>query len=296
MAATPLQVIETAIDVLRANVKLVETAGPASHTAVVAEGLDDPVVAEALGRYLLGVIAGAIQMDASLSAALIPEGPAGAVEIAAQVEKAVGTDNFFTTDQQIYFRDRVRNSWIGEGLGHAMLIVRSRQDTACLSGPVAALTTLHAVPSESGLDAVAVYVVDDEPFVAIGEAKATREYAVKELRKAARLFAAFDAAEYGVHVRSHLVALRGALPAAVADGVTAALLRDSACYLPVIVHGDPFDHLKDRTWLDSLNPPVDRRRLLVLRIDDFHGFFDRVADTMRAESHTVVVAAPEDEG
>lgn len=293
MATTPLQIIESAIEVLSASVKLVETVGPTSHTAVVAEGLDEPVVAEALGRYLLGVIAGAIQLDASLSAALIPEGPAGAVEISGQVEKAVWPDNVFTTQQHIYFRDRVRNSWIGEGLGHAMLIVRSRQETDCLSGTVAALSVPHAEPSQSGLDAVAIYVVDDEPFVAIEEAKATRKYALNELRNAAGLFADVDAAKYGVHVRSHLVALRGAVPAAVADRVTAALLRDSACYLPVIVHGDPFEHLEDRGWLASLRPPADRRRLLVLRIDDFHGFFDRVADTMRAESHTVVVTEDE---
>ncbi len=289
MVRTPLDIIEDAVAVLCARVRLVEAPGPSSHTAVVADGLDSPEVAEALGRYLLGVIAGAVQMDATLSAALLPEGPDGRAELAAQVVKAVGATNSFPTLKEIMFRDRVRNAWIAEGLGHAMLIVRSRQATDCLRGPVAALTTPHAEPSQSGLDAVAIYTLDDEPFIAIEETKSTRKRAVQELRKAAGLFAEVDAAQYGPHLRSHLVALRKALPAAVADRVTGAVLRDAACYLPVIVHGEAFEHLEDRTWLASLRPPPDRRRLLVLRVTDFHAFFDRVADAMRAESHRVTL-------
>ncbi|MGI8622992.1 MAG: hypothetical protein ACR2NB_05785 [Solirubrobacteraceae bacterium] len=237
------------------------------------------------------MIAGAVQIDATLSSVLLPEGADGRAELAAQVLKAVGPTNSFATLKEIYFRDRdrVRNAWIGEGLGHAMLIARSRQETHCLRGRVAALSTLHTEPSESGLDAVAIYTVAEEPFVAIGETKSTRARAVDELRKAAGLFAGVDDAQYGPHLRSHLVALRRAVPDAVGDRVTGALLRDAACYLPVIVHGEAFGHLEDRAWLASLRPPRDRRRLLVLRLEDFHGFFDRVADTMRVESHLVVL-------
>lgn len=68
-----------------------------------------------------------------------------------------------------------------------------------------------------------------------------------------------------------------------------AIWQDAACYVPVVVHGDAFDHLTDRGWLAALGPPAERRRLLVLRIDDFYGFFDRVADTMRAEYGSVVL-------
>lgn len=288
MARTPLTTVEEAIAVLCARIHLAEVAGPSSHTSVVATGLDDPEVASALGRYLLGVVAGAIELDASLSALLLPVGPDGAAELAAQVQRVVGSDNTFVSDQGMSFRDRVRNAWISEGLGHALLIVRNRQETACLNGPVAALSSPHAEPSQSGLDAVAVYTVGGEPFVAIEETKSTRERAVDELRNAAGLFAEVDKTRYGPHLRTHLVALRNALPAPLGERVTGALLRDASCYLPVIVHETAFEHLEDRAWLASLKPPPERRRLLVMRIDDFHGFFDRVADTMRAEVHTVV--------
>lgn len=284
-----LDIIEEAIGDLCRLVTLAEVEGPTSHTAVVADGLDDPGVPPALGHYLLGVIAGAVQLDATLADHLMPRGVDGRAEIDAQVRKAIGDTNTFVTDQEKYFRDRVRNAWIGEGLGHAMFIVRNRQDTACLHGRVEAVTEPHAEPSQSGLDAVAIYAVDGEPFVAIEEAKSTNERGLEELRKAAGFFADVDKRRYGPHLRAHLIALRHAVPSALRNGIAEAIVRDAACYLPVIVHGMPFKHLEDRNWLASLTPPVDRRRLLVMRIGDFHGFFDTVADTMRAEAHTVVL-------
>lgn len=140
-----------------------------------------------------------------------------------------------------------------------------------------------------GIDAVAIYDVDGEPFMAIGESKATRASAVRELRKAAEFFAKVDGREYNRHLRNTLISLDPVLPAHLGPKVSDAIWTDAACYLPVIVHGNAFNHLKDRAWLASLRPPRDRCRLLVLRIADFHAFFDKVADTMRGEAASVVL-------
>ena len=91
------------------------------------------------------------------------------------MEAAVGATNVFQTEGEIYFRDRVRNAWIGEGVAHALMVVRSRVETCCLAGQVRAISKPHDLPSMPGLDTVAVYAVNDEPFVAIGESKATKE-------------------------------------------------------------------------------------------------------------------------
>ena len=131
--------------------------------------------------------------------------------------------------------------------------------------------------------------MEGDPFLAIGECKATRENAVTELRNAARFFAKVDGRQYNQYLRSALIALDPVLPAHLAPKVSDAIFNDAVCYLPVIVHGNVFDHLKDRDWLGSLAPPSDRRRLLVLRITDYYGFFDAVADTMRAEAALVVL-------
>lgn len=289
MPGSPLYIIDGALNELVGLVTLSEAPGPTSHTAVVAEGLDDPAAPAALGRYLLGVLAGAVQLDARLSEKYMLSGASGHEEIIASVRRVVGEINIFKTDAEKAFRDRVRNAWIGEGLAHALLVVRNRAETACLTGRVAAISKPHVIPSETGIDAVAIYDVNGEPFLAIGESKATHENAVTELRKAAKFFAQVDGREYSQHLRSALIALDPVLPALLAPKVSDAIWNDAACYLPVIVHGKVFDHLKDRDWLASLRPPSDRRRLLVLRIADFHAFFDTVADTMRREAASVVL-------
>lgn len=289
MTQEPLDVIEEAITDLCDLVSLEEVQGPTSHMAIVASGLHDPRVAQALGRYLLGVIAGAVQMDTTLADDLMPAGVDGRAELDAQVHAVIGATNTVATKERRRFRDRVRNAWIGEGLAHAMLVVRNRRETACLQGRVEAVSEPHVEPSQSGLDAVAIYAIRGEPFVAIVEAKSTEKHGLNELRKAARLFASVDQRKYGAHLRQHLIALRRVIPPDLSDGISEALLRDGVCYVPAIVHSDPFDHLDDRDWLESLLPPVDRRRLLVMAIDDFQDFLDTVADTMRDELDSVVI-------
>jgi hypothetical protein len=285
----PLAFLEEALDTLGDTVHLEEVAGPASHTAIVVTGLDDAAVTTAVGRYLVGVIGGAVQHDARLSAALLPAGDVGRDDVRAAVEAAVGSTNVFQSDGEIRFRDRVRNAWIGEGVAHALMVVRSRVETCCLAGQVRAISKPHDLPSMPGLDAVAVYSVNDDPFVAIGESKATKERGLDELRNAAGMFAKIDAATYGSALRSELGTLRQVLPPDLKDKVTDALWRKAACYVPVIVHGDAFDHLTDRAWLSSLSPPADRRRVLVIALPAFHTFFNAVADAMRAAVDEVVV-------
>jgi hypothetical protein len=287
--SSPLQIIDAALTELGEVIVLSEATGPTSHTAVVAEGLDEPRVAVAVGRYLLGVIAGAVQLDGSLSAKYLPTGPADSQDVVESVLSLVGETNAFVSEDQIRFRDRVRNAWIAEGLTHALLVVRARVDTACLPGQVCAISKPHVIPSEPGLDAVALYEFSGDPYLAIGESKATRARGAPELRKAVRFFERLDARKYNQHLRSALIALGPVIPSHLSPKVSNAIWQDAACYVPAIVHGDAFDHLTDRDWLAALGPPVERRRLLLLRIDDFHGFFNRVADTMRNEYGSLVL-------
>jgi len=289
MATSPLELLDAALNVLGDSVHLEEADGPTSHTPIIVTGLDGAAVTTAFGRYLVGVIGGAVQHDGRLTAALLPTGQVGREDVRAAVEAAVGSTNVFGTLDEIRFRDRVRNAWMGEGVAHALLLVRSRVETCCLAGQVQAISKPHDLPSMPGLDAVAVYAIDGEPFVAIGESKATKQRGLAELRKAAAMFAKIDAAIYGSALRSELGTLRYVLPPDLKDKVTDALWREAACYVPVIVHGDAFDHLADRAWLASLSPPADRRRLLVIALSDFYGFFDAVADAMRAAVDEVVV-------
>lgn len=284
----PLAVIDEALHAIATSVTLRELPGVASHTAIVAEGLDAPLVTKSLGRYLTGAIAGAVDLDARLSQSLLAEGFDAQNEVANRVRRLVGDTNAYTTES-VRFRDTWRNAWIAEGVAHALLVVRARIDTPCLSGPVHALTPPHQLPTEPGLDAVAIYSDGDGPVVAIGETKASREAGSAQLTVAARIFTEVDAGEYGADLRSALVSLRRVLPDTVASRVSDALWREHRCYMPFIFHETSFNPLTERPVLARLKPVVNRRRLLALRLNDFHAFFDSVADAMRAAVPEIVV-------
>jgi hypothetical protein len=154
---------------------------------------------------------------------------------------------------------------------------------------VHALTQPHQIPTQQGLDAVAIYSDGDGPVVAIGESKASRASGSEQLTKAAGIFANVDAGEYGPHLRSALLSLRRVLPDSLAPLVSDALWREHRCYLPLILHETSFDPEAERPVLARLLPPADRRRLLALRLDDFHAFFDAVADSMRIAVAEIVI-------
>lgn len=288
MTATPVELLESAIGDVARLVALTELEG-ASHHAIVAAGLDLPEAQVAIGRYLTGVVAGAIEIDARLEAAMIPSGPRGRSDLDRDVRKLIGDTNGFRTVSEKRFRDQVRNAWIGEGVAHLLILVRSRVETACLDGHVHALTKPHVKPSTGGLDAVAIYEVDQQPYVAITESKATNEYGLKELRKAASMFAKIDHDGYNDELRASVGSLRKVVPEVLRSQIGDALWRHAACYVPAIVFGVAFDHLADRSWLESLVPPIDRRRVLLVGPADYHGFFDAVADAMRAAVEEIVI-------
>lgn len=106
--ASPLKVIDDALVDLEGAITLRELGEPASHIAIVAEGMDDPAVPTALGRYLVGALAGAVDLDARLSEALLARGVDAQAELAATVRALVrgpmpvstqATNAFVTPDE-----------------------------------------------------------------------------------------------------------------------------------------------------------------------------------------------------
>lgn len=289
MPLTPIALVDDALELIARSVTLKVLSGASTHTAIVAEGLDQPDVAAAFGRYLVGAIAGIVGEDARLSAIMLEQGVDAQIETRDAVVRLIGEQNSFATPGEITFRDTRRNAWIAEGVAHALLVVRARVDTDFLVGPVHALKAQHDVPSQQGLDLVAVYTDNAEVVVAIGESKASRLDGGGQLTEAAGMFKKIDQGIYGVELRTVLSSLRNVLSDDLAVQVTGGIWRSRRCYLPVIVHETPFAPTAARPTFGVLEPPVERRRLLALRLVDFHAFFDLVADAMRAAVVEVVV-------
>lgn len=285
----PLQLLQGALNDVATNVVLEELSGGTSHTAIVANGLQEPVTTRAFGRFLLGTLASAVDIDAQLCEQMLAQGAEARVELEALVGRLIGNTNVFETDEAIKFRDTRRNAWIAEGVVHALLVVRAHRETPFLTGPVHALKQPHAIPSQQGLDAIAVYSDNGTAVVAIGESKATRLDGSGQLTAAAQMFQEIDNGDYAVEIRAELMALRRAIPLELASQLKDSLWRNSRCYFPVILHEKEFDPLGARPTLERLAPSIERKRLLALRLRDFHGFFNAVADAMRSALPEVVI-------
>jgi hypothetical protein len=277
----PLDVIGDALDDLEAQVTLQVVDGPTTHTAIIADGLNSPHVPVALGRYLVGVVAGAVNEDARLSQELLAREPDSIAEVRRHVLRLIGQDNAFSTIALRRFRDLTRNPWIAEILAHALLVIRERRATPCLEGDVRALKQPHADPRRQGLDLIAIYDDAGAPGLAVGEAKASRRYGVARLREAAAFFESIDAGDRGVEIRAEVHALKHVLPVELRAHVADGFWRDRCCYLPLVAHCDPINESDDNEGFGRLRPPVNARRLVALRITDFYAFFDAVADSAR---------------
>jgi len=277
----PLEVLEEALDVLDQHLFLSEVTGPTTHVSISAENLEHADVPRALGRYFVGVMAGAVDEDATLSEELLATTPDSAVEVRHNVLSVIGTTNRFPDKAARGFRDRVRNPWIAELVAHALLVLRARRETACLAGTPFALKQPHIDPRRQGLDLIGIYDSQGDPAAAIGEAKASRRYGKRRLNEAADFFSRIDKGKRGVEIRSELGALKHVLPAGLREKVADGYWRERRCYLPVVVFNDPIDEESDHDGLGALAPPVECRRLIALQLERFHPFFNDVADEIR---------------
>jgi hypothetical protein len=273
--------LESALDTLSSSVVITAMPSTKSHTPLVATGLEIDTVVEALATYLVGCIAGAVGFDARLSSAVLVNERDAAAELGSQVIALIGSGNDWPTSEDIKFRDTKRNAWIGEGIAHAMIVVHQRRVSPLLTGPLLAVSLLHTIPSEPGLDAVGIYEENGETVLLIGESKATQRRGSQELGKAAALFAKVDGTLYGPELRGHLASLRHVVPEPHRSSVSDSLWRERRAYLPFVAHEASFPITGNRKVIERLMPAVHRKRLVSIQLSDFHDFFDRVADRMR---------------
>lgn len=277
----PEEVMEGALVVLGQRLHLSEDAGPTTHIAIRASNLEHDDVPPALGRYFVGVLLGAVDEDASLSREFLDTDPDYAAEVRRHIQRKIGETNNFSGKKARHFRDHVRNPYIAEVLAHSLLVLRKRSDTACLVGPTVALKQPHPEPRRQGIDLVGIYNDAGTAVPAIGEAKASKKYGSVQLTNAAGFFSSLDAGERGVEVRADLGALRHVLAGELRAGFAAKLWRERCCYLPIIVHGESVDVLKDHDGLGDLRPAQDHIRLVGLGLKRFNMFFNSVADEIR---------------
>ena len=286
---TPKELIEGALEEITASVDCQAKPGPDSHTVIEVEGLDDPSIPHALARYAVGFLAGWVQRDATIAARLNVEGIENRAEVLALVERIVTPDPDFDSAALKSWTETWRDPWLAEVLTHALFVVHRAKTSAFLAGGVVALIRPHPHPKRQGLDSLAIYDAGGVAVVAIGETKASRGNASSELTNATGMFVQVDAGLFGPDLRDAIDILGSVFPDHLRDQVSDSLWRRNRCYLPTIFHQSDFDARHQRKGLHELEPPQERKRVLLCRLADFPAFFDAVAAVMPAVVEEVVV-------
>jgi hypothetical protein len=272
--------VDHALDTLGASLHLEETELQ-SHTALVLSGLSDPGVVESLGIYLVALLAGVVRTNLALSTVLLEQTPDGHAQLVTDVEARLTPPKGASVGVVANFNANVRDPWIAEGVGHALLAVRGRIETACLSGAVAAMTVPHAKPSQQGFDLFAIYAEDGLPAMALGEAKATQGNGSGRLTEATSFFRAVEDGEREVDIRMQVVSLFESLEPDLQDKLSAGFWRERASYLPFVAYGDHVDPATERPALAAIGRPASYKRVIHCRPTDYAAFFDAVAAAMR---------------
>lgn len=289
MPKPPKELIEDSVAEIGARVSLTEGTSPASHTVVVATGLDDPVVAASVARYAVAFLAGWVQRDATIGERLGVHGVEHRDEVRRLVDRIVAPPEGLDEPQITNWRQTSRNAWIAEVLTHALFFIRRSTPSATLAGDVVGLLRPHPIPKRQGLDSVAIYDEASVAVVAVGETKASCERGSDELTNACDMFDGVDVGDYGPDLRNAIDLIAEVLPAHIADQVSDSLWRDQRCYVAAVVHETQFDASLPRRRFARLKPPADRKRVLMLRLGGFDAFFDAVAAAMPACVDELVV-------
>ena len=276
------EAVDQALDTLAERLRIREAHAHDSHTDLAVVGLADTRVIDALGLYLVGLLAGVVHTNLRLSTALLEQTPEGHAQLGLDVEARLTPRADASSWVVDHFDANVRDPWIAEGVGHAVLAVRKRKDTACLSGPVAAMCVPHVKPSQQGLDLFALYDDQGMPAMALGEAKATLANGSGRLSEAIAFFRDVERGDRDVDIRMQVVVLHDALKPALQQALSGSFWKKRACYLPVIAHGDDVDMNLPRPALRAIARAATHKRVLHIRPDDYAGFFDGIADAMRA--------------
>jgi hypothetical protein len=234
-AKAPIDLLSDALNDLATAIAFAPGVATSSHTVVAITGLETPAVSVALGRYLVGALAGAVGLDAQLSEQMLARGVNRREELRREVSSLIRDTNVFPADEDRHFRDTRRNAWIGEGVGHALLAVSAIKETSCLDAQVCALTGVHPTATRQGLDSVSMYVQAGLLGIAIGESKSTCSRPSENLSEAIGLFLQIEQGEYQQDLRRELSAFRFVLPAKLAGRLKDSLWTDNASYLPMIV-------------------------------------------------------------
>jgi hypothetical protein len=275
------EAVAESIEFLREQLSL-QTTTLASHQVIVVSGCDSPDAICHIGRFLVGAVAQAVRTDLQLQPALIGQGRDGQNELERDIAKIIGEAD---TDLSDHARTHTRDPWIGEALGHLMLVLSDRVPHPCAPAPIVASHLPHVEAREHGLDLFAFCHPD--LMVVIGEAKTSKSGIASGLADAEGMLTAIERGERDHHVRQAVNGLLLSLSDEAQQQAVGTFWKSARCYLPVLCFQEGITLSDERAALRALTDAAADCRLVAIQHEDHDKFFADVAVAMREAVPTI---------
>lgn len=198
------QEVSRALDELADSVNIIGPVPVARHTNYVVTGLADTCEQKSnLCWCILGFIGGIIESDMRIDSA-IGTGHIATDNLKRSLEKRLDVGKCLTPSQ----KERKRDPLIQELIAHVLLVIHQRQEKfSNWLGTIHAIHKPHLSPNDSGIDLIAVGMLQDNPIPIIGEVKAYENDPWGGLDKACGKFTQVTAGEYDDEIREALKSL-----------------------------------------------------------------------------------------
>ena len=255
----------------------VERCAGQSHSVVLVTGCGAEDALEATAVYLVAAIAQTIDDNLRIRQALFD---------ASDLQRALPVDIVSVIgdeDSDDDFKTRRRDPWMWEGISHMLIHLSRHNDKFHPSGHVLAKASLKYDVNGHGLDLIAIYR-SDTIGISAGECKAYLDNPSRAIADASNRLSEIDENKRDIELRAVINQLRGVLDDDVQEGLAGAFWKNERSYLPFICCDDDrsLNWLGDRTVLQRLNVPTDRKILYPVPLVHGRDTFDRICAFMRS--------------
>lgn len=258
---------------------------PRSHESVILAGLCNEQSIGNLGVVLVGFLAQAVSLDLEIQRSLgVAQRAQAGLWLRKAVYRVVGEDNDSTNPLN---PDHVteRNPWIAEGIVHVLALLEKRNALGALPSGIVAHSPPPVSVKNPGIDMLSLHLDQASGMLrmCVVETKASENDAERQAGKAIRFLASVDNGGHELELRFFLSGISGHLDSDILAQVPEMVLKESLYLSPAVAHWrhSAFDSSRDRRLVE-ITDPVGRVRLLAIPICPWSGFFDSVADAMRA--------------
>lgn len=251
---------------------------PTTHNVAIVSGLETDSIRDAIATYLLNCAAQTVRVNLTILNDLLGDSEDAAAAFASEVTRLIGTDNALTPD----FRQDHRDPWMTEALAHLLLKIAGAVPLLPPPGSLHALMPVHDDVKEHGLDLVGIYTCSGsgDLGLAVSESKASEHNATAHVASAAELFSEVMNGRRDPHIRSKIQSLRHALSSEIQNLITPSFWKNECSFSAYVAMSEScgFDVNASRPTYSQIQP---RPTIVIVRLSNYQGFFDAIADRMR---------------